>query len=299
MKLTKTKLAAAVAMAALGVGMAMPASAGLLSIRLTDATQAFFTCPDSVGVVSACDLNPLANEITLNPVTANAALGGALAAFTIVGLSAASNFITGNPNAAVITSSGNLTATLVPGILPLIIEVSQTDWLKPVGQNRTLSQGATTTFTNAGTGDFASFHALNDQANLIWAGNLAVDPVPVVLTAALAAALPAGAGDDFVTPNVRFNKGPGSPPGCTAEVGFIQSCAGVSQLGGILETNPFSLTQRIVIATGASPVGGALIRVQFTDAATKFATVPEPASVLLFGAGILGLALTRRRKKIE
>ena len=283
MKLTKTKLAAAVAMAALGVGVAMPASAGLLQIRVTDPTAATaFICIDN----TACDTNILANAISLDATAANAGLGP-LRAFDIVGLSAASNFITGDPLAAIITSSGNLVATLVPGILPFIIEVSQSDWTKPVNQLRTLSQGATTTFTNAGPGDVASFHALNDQANLLWAGN----------DAGGGTALPVGAADDFVTPNVLFAASSGDPD-CTAVVGNIQSCAGVSQLGGIIETNPYSLQQRIVIATGPSGVAGALVRVQFTDAATKFA-VPEPASMLLFGAGILGLALTCRRKKIE
>ena len=287
MKLTKTKLAAAVVMAALGVGVAIPASANPLQIRLTDpnAMAASLICVDGNG---ACDSDGLVNNaIAFIPTFANTFFGAGRA-FDIVGLSASSNFTTGDPNAAVITSSGNLTATLVSGILPLIIEVSQTDWTKPVGQPRTLSQGATSTFTNAGAGDLSSFHALNDQANLIFAGN----------DAGTGTALPVGAGDDFVTGPVLFNASSGDPD-CTGVVGNIQSCAGVSQLGGIAETNPFSLTQRFVIATGPSPVSGALVRVQFTDAATKFAAVPEPSIMLLFGVGILGLGLAGRRKKIE
>jgi hypothetical protein len=85
------------------------------------------------------------------------------------------------------------------------------------------------------------------------------------------------------------------------EVGDIQTCQGQAQLDDIIEGNPYSLSQRIIISLGPSDTPGALNNVGFSSSITKFASaavsVFEPKSMLLFGAGLFGMVAGGRRKK--
>ena len=284
----KTYLKTALAIAVIGA-LPTAASAGLLTIRITDSNSGTsFVCADN----TACDDNSAPNVVSVNATMANLALGSSL--YDINGLNAASNFTGGDPLASLITSSGGLQSkATAPGATPLIIEISQTDWTKPLDMLRTLFQGPTTIFTKTGLGDFALFHALNDSANLLFAGNPAFDPPNTN-----SAGLPAGAADDFVTPGIQFNAGVVAN-GCGIVAGDIQTCASSSLLSGIIEGNPYSMTQRMVFELSDSLVPNALNRVDFSDSISKFSSptqVPEPASMLLVGAGLFGAWVVRRKK---
>ena len=122
---------------------------------------------------------------------------------------------------SLITSSGGVTLRSPnAGATPLIVEISQTDWIKPIPVFRSLFQGPTAVFTHTGLGDFMLFHALNDAANLLFGGNPAFDPPN-----SNAAGLPASTANDFVTPGVQFNAGVAAN-GCGPVAGSIQTCAG-------------------------------------------------------------------------
>ena len=272
MKLTKTKLAAAVAMAALGVGMTMPASANPLTLRITDqATNTTFLCIDN----AACDTNALVDSIGINAGAANAFFGAGRG-FDIVSASASA---ANTANLAQIDKSGNVTATAVPGLLSIIFEASRSNFTLSGLNPRTMSTSGSATFTNSvNAGDNATIEGFNDPDNLLFAG-IAGDPNTD--------------GNEFATPLILLD-----PPGANCVGGNPVTCQGAASLNGIVEGDPFSLTNRYVITTGESSPGNT-VSVQFTDSLLKFdqQQVPEPMSLLLVVAGLLGLGVVGRRRK--
>lgn len=276
MKLMKTKLVAAAAITALGLGAAMPASAALV-LRVTDqGSGVSFVCADAVGVASACDTNVAVNAIGLDALFANTTLGAGRA-FNVEGASATA---ANTGTLAQIDQSGNVTATTVPGFLSIFFDASF-DGFNLGGQNpRTMSTSGTATFTNSlNLADNATLRAFNDPDNMLFAG-IAGDP--------------ATSGNEFAAPLITLDPGVSTCAG-----GNPVSCLGASMLGGIVEGDPFSLTNRYAVQTGESTPGNN-VSVQFTASTLKFGTtlvVPEPTSLLLVGAGILGLGLVGRRKK--
>ena len=293
----KTVMAAALAMAGFGLAASNPASAGFLTIRITDSNAGTsYTCADQ----DACDSNSALHQLTVNSSLANAALGSSV--FDVNNIGASTNFNSGDPLAAIMTTSGGITANSIRPLLrtPLIIEISQTGWTKPSDLLRSLYQGPAAGFANAGLGDFMLFHALSDQSDLLFGGNPAFDPPNTN-----AAGLPAGAADDFVTPEVRFQAsgGPVSiDPDCGPQAGQLQNCNGNSTLAGFNQTNTFSLTQRLVFQAGDSPVPNAINRVDFLSQVSEFSAAPnrvsEPGSIPLMGLGLMGLVAIARRKKV-
>ena len=133
MKLTKTKLAAAAAIAALGLGAAMPASADLL-LRVTDQGSGLsFTCVDQN---AACDTNNSVGAIGLDAAFANAALGGGRG----FNVESASATVLNTATQAQIDQSGNITrVTAVAGFLSIFFDVTFDGFTLPNRNPRTLS----------------------------------------------------------------------------------------------------------------------------------------------------------------
>jgi len=260
-RFSKAALAAAVAAAVLGLA-AVSAQANL-QWRVTDigTGETFTVCDNNIGVgcLALGDLNPAPEVITVDTTLINGLLTGK---FDFTAAGADDNILTAT-TLAVINSSFQVQVG-TGGADILIVEATRDGWLIPLGNPRTLTNGPSATLTQT-AGSVAST-GFNDGNNLLF-------------------------GTQFATATSTFIAGVAP---CTPIVGEVSTCADLQQLGGINESNPYSLTNRQDIS---SPAGDGPATYLVTDASTKFASpIPEPTSLLLLGAGLAALGFGRRRK---
>jgi len=260
---------AATAAAALFGLIAMPAQA-ILEWEVTVGAAHTVVLVVADGGVN--DINPLPNAITVNIVALNAALLAAGSEYVFVSAGASSNFpgISGPIQLAAINTSALINNTGSGGQLD--IEATQDGWLIPTANPRTLTNAPAATLTLlTAPGDNMDSTAFNNPNNGLFNTTGA-----------------------FFTPTSLFTPGNQvGAVGCTANVGGVSSCNDLTTRPGMVEGNPYSITQIMNFNLTNS---GIPKTIQFTDASTKFANIPEPASLLLLGTGLAALGFGRRRK---
>lgn len=265
------KKALATALAAAGLGLAALPAHAVLEWRVTDVTtgNSFLVCDNNSvtcigqpGFLAAGDSNAAPDVINVNVSLINGLIGK----FTFSNAGANDNILTATTT-SVINSTFDVTAA-VGGPDQLTVEASRDGWLIPVGNPRTLTNAPTSTMTF--TNGNETITGFNDGNNILF-------------------------GTQFATPSSSFTAGVAP---CGAVVNGLSSCADLKVVNGIVESNPYSLTNKVVIVSPPSDGTVTTTDYQVTDASTKFSTptIPEPTSLLLLGAGLAALGFGRRRR---
>jgi hypothetical protein len=228
---------------------------------------------------SAFDTNAAVGEIAVDADALNAALGAGRA-FNFVSLGAFSNRTDPVAENGLITLSGTIVATDVPGLQSVTIDTTDDGFVDPDVNPRILSNSVALTVTDTTADDSATSLGANDPDDLHW-GGIPGDPNTD--------------GNEFVTATQTFalpTVVPGVPFGPFGGTEFVF---------GINEDNPYSLSQRLVITTG--PAGATVPTVGFSQQTGKIgvpaAVIPEPASVVGLGVGGLALAGYARRRRVK
>ncbi len=199
-----------------------------------------------------------------------ALLNLSLTNFQFSALGAQSNVLTGTPfsdEQGTLDQTGAAVRTGTAGVQTLFIEATDTDYLFPDGNPKFLDSSGSVTFRNTTGSDSSTFQSFFDPGNVPFATTI---PSPLLAFLAPTGAGPFSDGDDA----------PSTPLGA--------------------QPIPYSLTNQTLITLGANATSTGIRSAQFAGSTIVTAVpqvIPEPSSFVLFGAGLLGLVATVRRRR--
>jgi len=246
-------------LAALAVAVLAPASEAALMLRVREAGATLLTAEDNV----LNDINPLVGQVTIDPAVINALT--TFYKFSSIGATSNALSTTG---AGVLTQNAEVTRTTVGGTPTLELIATDDDYPTPglPGTTGTLTDSASTTFTNAVAGNFRTFQGFFDPDNILFA-----ETVPDALITHTATGVPL---ESFATDTLGPDVGPVDSPYALTNHSFLEIDASVP---GTPRTVGFSGTTRLVPGV-----------------------IPEPSTVAMAGlAGAFGLIGLRRSRKAK
>ena len=255
----RTKLAVFLSATAL-LAAVVPAANAAFMLTVTESGGPTIPIVDN----GPLDLNPSPSSIDVNP----ALLNSLLINYQFNSLSATSNHLLGAPGSAdpaTLSQIGSAQRTPTAGTTSVTVVASDTDYLFPAGNPKTMTTAAADLFGFITAGDSRTFQSVLDPTNI-------GSPTPGVASPLLAFVPPSGTGP-FGSSN----------PGVTTPLGT--------------QPNPFALYNTTVITLGANLNQATPQIDQFSGATTITAPIPEPAT---FGAVMIamsgGLIASRRRR---